>query len=136
MTQKYYVDRLLPIYVDYIQEMNVQHPGLWLLQEDGDPSHGMRKNGLAHDFKTRHNIQNLKHPAQSPDLNPIEGIWNIIKQRLRYKRFDTDEEVKEALREEWDKITLEEIRKRIGSMPERCKLLRETKGKPIKRALW
>jgi len=41
-----------------------------------------------------------------------------------------------ALVEEWDKITLEEIRKRIGSMPERCKALRDTKGRPIKRALW
>ena len=69
-------------------------------------------------------------------MNLIEGIWNIIKQCLRYRRFDTDEDVKEALREEWDKVTLEEIRKRIGSMPERCAYLKNTKGKPIKRALW
>jgi hypothetical protein len=47
-----------------------------------------------------------------------------------------DEEVKEALYEERDKITLEKIRKRIGLMPERYALLKSTKGKPIKRALW
>lgn len=28
----------------------------WLLQEDGDPSHGMRKRGLAQEYKEAHNI--------------------------------------------------------------------------------
>ena len=136
MTQKYYVDRLLPVYINYMQDVSAQHPGPWLLQEDGDPSHGIRKSGLAQALKDSHGIRNHKHPAQSPDLNPIKGIWNILKQRLRRKAFDSDEELKEALLEEWDKNTLKEIRKRISSMPERCQHLRDTKGKPIKRALW
>jgi transposase len=43
---------------------------------------------------------NLKHPAQSPDLNPIKDIWNIFKQRLRRRVFYSDKEVKAALQEE------------------------------------
>ena len=35
----------------------------WLLQEDSDPSHGIRKRGLAQEYKAAHNIQNLIHPA-------------------------------------------------------------------------
>ena len=50
--------------------------------------------------------------------------------------FYIDEELKEALQEEWDKITLEEIRKRIAMMPERCKRLTRNGGKAIKTALW
>ena len=69
----------------------------------------MRKRGLAQEYKEAHNVQNLSHPAQSPDLNPIEGIWLIIKQRIRRRVFDSEEELKEALQEEWDKITMEEI---------------------------
>jgi transposase len=49
-------------------------------------------------------------PYTEPDLNPIEGIWNIIKQRLRRRIFHSEEEVKAALQEEWDKITMTEIR--------------------------
>jgi transposase len=79
---------------------------------------------------------NLKHLAQSPDLNPIEGIWNIIKQRLRRRVFYSDEEVKAALQEEWDKITMQEIRKRIATMPRRCTRLVNNKGMLIKTALW
>ncbi|KAF2174600.1 hypothetical protein K469DRAFT_614016, partial [Zopfia rhizophila CBS 207.26] len=51
----------------------------------------------------------LTHPAQSPNLSPIEGIWAIIKQRLQRRIFDSEEELRKALQEEWDKITIQEI---------------------------
>ena len=69
------------------------------MQEDGDPFHSMRKRGLAQEYKEVHNIQNLVHPAQSPDLNPIEAIWSIIKQRLKRRLFDTEENIKTAIQE-------------------------------------
>ncbi len=136
MTQKYYVENLLPIYVDAIKCMRSIDDKPWLLQEDGDPSHGMRKAGLAQEYKDAYNVQNLVHPAQSPDLNPIEGIWAIIKQRLRRRIFDSEEEMKEGLQEEWDKITLEEIRHRIADMPRRCAALIKSGGGPIRGNKW
>ena len=36
--------------------------------------------------------------------------------------------MKEALQEEWDKITLEEIRHRIADMPRRCGVLIRSNG--------
>jgi hypothetical protein len=96
----------------------------------------MRKDGLAKRLKDANWIVNLKHPAQSPDLNLIEAIWNIIKQRLRRRIFYSDEELKQALQEEWSKITMTEVRKRISQMPGRCARLIKNGGKPIKTALW
>ena len=108
----------------------------WLLQEDGDPSHGMRKQGLAQEYKASAKVQNLSHPAQSPDLNPIEGIWAIIKQRLRRRVFDSEEDMKQGLQEEWDKITIEEIRYRIADMPRRCAELVRSEGGLIRGNKW
>lgn len=51
MTQKYYTERLLPIYIEAIQNARLQDAGPWLFQEDGDPSHGIRKEGLAFKLK-------------------------------------------------------------------------------------
>jgi hypothetical protein len=136
MTQKYYVENLLPMYVDAIKSMRSIDDKPWLLQEDGDLSYGMRKAGLAQEYKDANNIQNLVHPAQSPDLNPIEGIWAIIKQRLRRRIFDSEEEMKEALQEEWDRITIEEIRHRIADMPRRCAELMRSNGGPIRGNKW
>ena len=96
----------------------------------------MRKRGLAEEYKEAYNIQNLTYPAQSPNLNPIEGIWSIIKQRLRRRIFDSEEEIKEALQEEWDKITIEEIRDRIANMPRRYAQLIRLGGKPIRGNKW
>jgi hypothetical protein len=73
------VERLLPIYCEAIKSMREIDDKLWLLQEDSDPSHRIRKYGLAQEYKVAANVQNLSYPAQSPDLNPIEGIWAIIK---------------------------------------------------------
>jgi transposase len=100
MTQKYYVENLLPMYVDAIKSIRLIDDKPWLLQEDGDLSYSMRKAGLAQEYKDANNIQNLVYPAQSLDLNPIKGIWAIIKQRLRRRIFDSEEEMKEALQEE------------------------------------
>jgi len=63
MTQKYYTERLLPVYIEAMQKARLKDPGNWLLQEDGDPSHGMRKEGLARRLKDENWIVNLKHPA-------------------------------------------------------------------------
>ena len=47
MTQRYYVENLLPVYTAAVKSMSQIDDKPWLLQEDGDPSHGMRKHGLA-----------------------------------------------------------------------------------------
>jgi hypothetical protein len=136
MTQKYYVENLLPIYCEAIKSLQEIDDKPWLLQEDGDPSHGMRKRGLAQEYRDSYGIQNLSHPAQSPDLNPIEGIWAIIKQRLRQRVFDSEDELKKALQEEWDKITMKEIRDRIADLPRRCAELIRSGGGPIRGNKW
>jgi transposase len=65
--------------------------------EDGDPSYSMHKPSLAHHLKEKYWIPNLIHPTQSLDLNTIEACWNILKQRMRNRYWDTEEELKEVL---------------------------------------
>ena len=78
----------------------------------------------------------LVHPAQSPDLNPIEACWQIMKQRLRGGTWKTVEEFKAAIQAAWDSITLKEIRKRIREMPKRCKDVKRLGGRRIRSDVW
>ncbi len=52
-------------------------------------------------------------PSQSPDLNPIENLWRIIKTRVSTQRHRIHS-LEEMIQEEWDKLT-EDFRKCIES---------------------
>ena len=91
MTQDCYTKNLLPHYIKMVQSSRL-HNTLedihWLLQEDGDPSHGTKSvNNIAEDLRQVNWIAVIIHPAQSPDLNPIEGVWLILKERTKKRSF-------------------------------------------------
>lgn len=138
MTQIYYADNILPVYISAYEDLEKKRPGPWILQEDNDGSHGTRGKGenVAKTLKQRHDIKTLVHPAQSPDLNPIEACWNIIKPRIRKRTWKTLAELREVVQDEWSKVTMKEIQARIGEMPNRCHRLVKSGGKPIKSNLW
>jgi hypothetical protein len=60
-------------------------------------------------------------PPCSPDLNPIEGVWALLKRRVnsRIPRPTTYDSIKQAIVEEWDNLTVEDYEDMILSMPER-----------------
>ena len=136
MRQIYYTEKVLPVYIKAMGSLRLQYNGDWWLQEDGDLSHGMRGSGLAQALREDNWVTNHKHPAQSPDLNPQEAIWNILKQRVRKYTWNTLVELKEIFQREWKAITQDEIRRRIDEMPERCQRLLDNDGRPIRSGLW
>lgn len=60
----------------------------------------------------------MKWPACSPDLSSIENIWNILKGKLYPDgwQFSTKEALWEAVVDDADSITLEEIVTLMNSM--------------------
>jgi transposase len=81
-------------------------------------------------------ISSLIRPPQSPDLNLTKGVWNILKPRIHKRTWRTIEELKAILQEEWSKITIEEVRRRIREMPERCEKLIKWGSGPVKSDVW
>jgi transposase len=99
-----------------------------IFQQDNDPKHTSKvvQNYLKTvDFKT------LDHPPQSPDLNPIEHMWALVKRRLN--EYDTPpsgiNELYDRVCEIWyKKITLNEVYNVIDSMPRRLEAVIKAKG--------
>jgi hypothetical protein len=73
-------------------------------------------------------------PPQSPDLNPIEHVWHLLKLRLnKYPTRPTrEEELERRIHIEWYKITKEECQRYIDSMPARIKAVIKSKGGPTR----
>ena len=57
----------------------------WELQEDNDPKHMSR---LAKQWRSNNSIQRIDWPSMSPDLNPIENVWKLLKMNLAKRIFE------------------------------------------------
>jgi len=61
----------------------------------------------------------LHSPPQSPDLNIIEHVREILERKIRKHSISSAPMLKEGLQEEWAKITSEELGNLAASMPRR-----------------
>ena len=59
-------------------------------------------------------------PAQSPDLNPIEHLWDEVERRLRNseEKPTSREDLYKKLFAIWDKIDVGTVRNLIRTMPQ------------------
>src|ERR1700730_1043519 len=72
----------------------------------------------------------LDWPAQSPDLNPIEHLWQMLKFHLSTypEKPGSIHELWKRVEAEWEKISKEESIKLIHSMPSRVGAVIKAKG--------
>ena len=67
-------------------------------------------------------------PAQSPDLNPIENLWTILKQKVHNSKPSSLDVLWETLNGFWDNIEESTIESLVASMPKRVKAVIAAKG--------
>ena len=102
-----------------------------IFQDDNAPCYASIKTRA---WKENNLIEVLPWPAQSPDLNPIENLWNILEDKIRKHRPrpKNKNEFFEAIREEWNTIDENRCIKLVKSIPDRINDVIEYKGNPTK----
>jgi transposase len=88
---------------------------------DGAPGHTSQK--TIQDLHDR-GIYPISWPAFSPDLNPIEMVWNWMKDWIG-ERINEDyqlsyDRLREVVRAAWDAVPEDFLNDLIESMPARC----------------
>jgi transposase len=99
---------------------NKRYPdGWWYLLQDNAPIH---KSKTTLEFFGEKLIKVIDFPPTSPDLNPIEKIWNELKRMVEERAPQSKVELKKSIKECWQKISLRQIRAHIKTLP---KILRK-----------
>ena len=99
--------------------------------EDNSKVHGKtdtrQNHGICNAVRLECHIYSIDWPPCSPNFNPIENIWKILKQRLRNRNPQgnwTIEDFEKAIINIWDnEISIETINRFVDTMPQRLELL-------------
>ena len=98
-----------------------------IFQQDNDSKHTSH---TARKWFETNKIDVLVWPPQSPDLNPIENLWQHLKKKLA--EYETEPhgilELWERVEVEWDKIPVDICIKLVESMPSRIAEVLKVKG--------
>lgn len=104
---------------------NENMPEDWIFQQDNDPKHTSK---FVKNWLTENNVRLLDWPSQSPDLNPIEHLWDSLGRRIGNRKSQNLSQLFCNLKEEWSKIPNEELEKLVASMPKRLAEVIKNKG--------
>ena len=99
---------------------------IWRQQDNARP-HVAR---LCQVFLANKNVQPLDWPPYSPDLSPIEHLWDQLDRQIRQRQPPpaTRAQLTRALVEEWNKIPIRRINALMNSMTRRIRAVTRANG--------
>lgn len=128
VTARRYIDQVLtPVVVPFFGN----HVDLDVFQQDNARPHVAR---VTMEYFRQHDVETLPWPACSPDLSPIEHLWDELGRAIAHRRPQpvTLRQLAAALREEWRNIPQQRIQRLIRSMRSRCQACIQSNGGPTR----
>lgn len=96
-----------------------------IFMQDNDPKHVAKKSSK---FFRENLIKLLDWPPQSPDLNPMEHLWDELERRIPKSSRTTKSSLRTAIETEWAKIDPKVCQKLVESIPKRLQAVIRAKG--------
>ena len=98
-----------------------------IFQQDGASCHTAT---LTERLLKRNKMKFFDWPPQSPDLNPIENLWDEIDRRLRDLpgQISSETDLWQKIQEVWQAIDIKTCRRLVHSMPDRIRAVIRARG--------
>ena len=81
-------------------------------------------------FLQQEAVQTIPWPAMSPDMNPIEHVWDFIGRKInqRNPKCQNIDELRTAILQEWQQFPQERLRPLVPSLTRRVTELHNKRG--------
>ena len=104
--------------------------GTRYFMQDNAPCHTVK---LIKTWIADQGLKLLPRPPNSPDLNPIENLWCIIKRKVSGQPISSPDELKKKIKSVWvEEISTELCKKLVLSMPNCIAAVLNNGGYPCK----
>ena len=119
------------VYIDILEEgivpevRDLCRNSSWTFVHDGAPAHRAK---MTKKWLEEQKVRSLGWPANSPDLNIIETIWNMVKQEIKRREPKSADEIWQAAKETWDNVSLEEVRRQFSGWGRRLSAVVKNQG--------
>ena len=121
-SQRYVEEVMRPMVLPFLKQIGQGA----VFQDDNARPH---RRHIVYDFVRVNNIPRMDWPANLPDLNPIENLWDELGRRTyRDNPPQTIPKLRHRLAQEWQNIPQATIRRCVGSMRKRCQECVNTRG--------
>ena len=101
----------------------------FIFQQDNDPKHSSK---LCQNFLKQKSdekiLKIMQWPSQSPDLSPIELVWDELDRRVKNSSPTSSEHLWELLESEWNNLDEDYFKKLTNRMPRVCVEIIKAKG--------
>ena len=116
-------------YVELLKEKLVIHMQIHnctIFMHDGAPCH---KSKVVQQFLNSQHINVLDWPGNSPDLNPIENLWALLKTKVSQRQPSCLEEMRKVIKEVWvHELSPDYYLNLVNSMQRRLQEVIKNKG--------
>lgn len=125
MNQVKYIEVLRGRLLPQVKEWYGNRP--WIFQQDSAPCHTAKS---VKKWCQEHRVRLLPWAGNSPDMNPIESLWCILKDEIHETSITTKQQLIQRLIRVWfhSNRIKELCKKLINGMPRRVKALMAAKG--------
>ena len=89
-----------------------------VLMQDGAPSHTAK---VTMEFFKENKVEVLPWAPYSPDWNPIENLWSILKRKMTSSCFDTKDELIDEMFDAWNSIEQDTLNNLAASFEKRLR---------------